>query len=132
MTTAAGHSASRGRGGQVMPLQHRRCETCAWYSDNSECRRWPPSIGRERQTTYGPWPTVLHDDWCGEWRLAAEAGEVEAMMRAIAMMDGDGQPFETYTDKGRRHLKAMATLWLSAMRESGLVVIIVPRDANDG
>ena len=104
----------------------RNCETCAWYSENSECRRWPPSFGRERSSIHGPWPTVLNDDWCGEWRLAAEAGEIEAMMRALAIMEGDGQPIEAYTDKGRRQLKAMATIWLAAMRDAGLLPIVVP------
>lgn len=127
MTPAAAASAGRKRSADKV----RHCETCAWYSENSECRRWPPSFGRERQSTYGPWPIVSNDDWCGEWRLAAEAGEIEAMMRALVVMEGDGIPFESYTDKGRRHLKGMATIWLSAMRESGLVTIVTPRNESD-
>ncbi len=48
------------------------------------------------------------------------------MMRAVAIMDGP-EDFETYTDKGRRALKGMAIMWLSAMRQAGLVPIMAPR-----
>lgn len=102
----------------------RSCETCAWWTADSECRRNPPAFGRERHSTYGPWPTTAPDDWCAEWRLAAEAGEVEAMMRTIAALEGDD--FETYTDRGRKALKGQASLWLSEMRRQGIVPIIVP------
>ena len=119
---------------EIAPLHHgphkvvgpRSCDTCAWFSDNSECRRWPPSSSLGRNSTYGRWPLVATDDWCGEWRLGAEAGEIEAMMRAVAIMDGP-EDFETYTDKGRRALKGMAIMWLSAMRQAGLVPIMAPR-----
>lgn len=47
-------------------------------------------------------------------------------MRALAVLEG-GDAFESYTDKGRRALKQQAQMWLSVMREQGLVPIIVPK-----
>lgn len=110
-------------------MNPRRCETCAFWAENSECRRWPPLYGRVSKSYpgRGPWPDTSPDDWCGEWRLAAEAGEIEAAMHAVAEMEDPSQPFENYTDKGRRLLKMTASLWLATFRRHGLVMILVPK-----
>ena len=39
------------------------CETCVYYNeDDSQCRRYPPSIDRSR------WQNVRPSDWCGEFQ----------------------------------------------------------------
>ena len=54
-----------------------RCETCRYFEDKSnnvvmydgECRRLPPHVLSPNQQ----WARVTKTDWCGEWRVKADA-----------------------------------------------------------
>ncbi len=56
------------------------CQTCLYFKSN-ECLRYPPQVVAYTETspvsgnmenidTYSrsEWPSVLPDNWCGEWR----------------------------------------------------------------
>lgn len=54
-----------------------QCTECKFFKANeAECRRYAPqptADGKKAQ-----WPTVAADDWCGEFKASAEAGEKAA------------------------------------------------------
>lgn len=63
-------------------LKQSFCSTCRhWNTDDSpaidggsrfykigECRRFPPQAANGNPDQKG-WPLVLHDHWCGEWKI---------------------------------------------------------------
>lgn len=45
------------------------CENCWYYSERAnECRKEPPMF--ENEHTFGQWPKVRVDGWCGEYAFA--------------------------------------------------------------
>lgn len=57
-----------------------RCDGCAFYrtlpnttgrpAERGECRRSPPVFHPSGSGTYGRWPIVEQQEWCGEFRPA--------------------------------------------------------------
>ena len=65
-----------------------KCMSCQFYDRKAakgsaggapswgQCRRSAPLLNPVNAKSYmieGVWPTVRDDDWCGEWKLLAEA-----------------------------------------------------------
>jgi hypothetical protein len=46
-----------------------RCADCRFYSGHTYCRRHPPVV-MLAGSTRSFWPTVEHDDWCGDFAPA--------------------------------------------------------------
>jgi hypothetical protein len=56
-----------------------RCETCKYYSNVQDCRRFPPQLiqsatWRGENSTF---PHVEHNDWCGEWQAKPKPEDAE-------------------------------------------------------
>ncbi len=51
-------------------LHKATCGSCAWFKkDKDECRKSHPASDEDGGAM---WPTVLPDDWCGEWSASLE------------------------------------------------------------
>lgn len=44
------------------------CSTCRFYSDASQCRRFPPRPEDTNFQAHTKWPEPHSYDWCGEWQ----------------------------------------------------------------
>lgn len=59
-----------------------RCETCRFWrdrndkwADKGDCRRFPPTLGRDGQYSDHEFPKTLGRNWCGEYQPALRTGE---------------------------------------------------------
>ena len=53
------------------------CQSCAFYNDKgSECRRYAPQPHNDE--TKASWPSVMAEDWCGEYKEDAEKAKKTA------------------------------------------------------
>ena len=73
-------------------LREKCCDNCRWFDPDHEkaeffdaaapdeiegwCRRYPPATVKvEDSASYGVWPKVGGQDWCGEWELEAPSDQ---------------------------------------------------------
>lgn len=102
-------------------VQHGACGTCRYldpivsYHDDETpesegvpetiCRRFPPTDG---------WPTVLADDWCGEWRSSADDTPADTVGSCTANLAGVGGHLLMCTlphGHAGRHRSSVGTEW---------------------
>ena len=67
----------------------KTCEGCQHFSlieeegmvgsgEQGECRAHPPQITGDDSSSYGTWPVIGKDEWCGEWEPIRPHGVVQA------------------------------------------------------
>ena len=50
-----------------MRLEGKRCETCRFFQNDSECHKHPPIAIVDDGDLIGAWPPVGEEDWCGSF-----------------------------------------------------------------